>query len=102
MKLPPEPAKSYFEMFENISAAPTAKFNDEFGRLAAFRRWKPGSDRHARERAIALDQELALDFESDDDDKSAPLTDAEAPGPIVPYITTSSAPEFGNGGAGKA
>ncbi|UKZ68731.1 uncharacterized protein TrAtP1_009753 [Trichoderma atroviride] len=75
IRTPPPSSQSHFAQFENFTPNDAASFDDEFGRLASSQNWVPGSQLYARERTIAMREELKLHYFS----QSQPLdgTDEE-------------------------
>lgn len=58
----PPPSQSHFAQFENFTPNDDASFDDEFARLASSQSWMPGSQLYARERTIAMRQEIKLHY----------------------------------------
>ena len=72
----PPPSQSHFATFENFAPNDGASFDNEFGRLASSQNWIPGSQQYARERTIAMRQELKLHYFSQSQDDDNGETDA--------------------------
>ncbi|KAI1635649.1 Caulimovirus viroplasmin-domain-containing protein [Biscogniauxia mediterranea] len=85
----PLASQSYFERFPGFVPDASARFDDEFGRLASSQGLVPGSREFRRERTQALKSELLFHYSQPEEEKPAPSPPSPSPSSPPPVFALS-------------